>query len=58
MHQLLDREPVRVRVAGMRKNFRSLNLTIHTSEILEMKVCWVPGGGCGYEAYETGLKMA
>ena len=53
---IIDREPVGVRVAENRKNFRLLDLTIHTSEIMETKVCRVPGGGCDHEAYETGLK--
>ena len=59
-------EAVGVRLAGKRKNFHLLYLTIHTSEIImETKVCRLPGGGCGHEAcgcgheaYETGLKMA
>ena len=53
---ILEQETVGVRVAGKRKNFRLLYLTIHTSEVMETEVCRVPGGGCGHEAYETGLK--
>ena len=52
----IEQKPVWVRVAGKQKNFRLLYLTIHTSEVMETKVCRVPGGGCGHEAYETGLK--
>ena len=53
---LIEQEPVGVRVAGKRKSFRLLYLTIHTSKVMETKVCRVPGGGRGHGAYETGLK--
>ena len=53
---IIEQEPVRVRVAGKQKNFRLLYLTIHKSDVMETKVCRVPGGGCGHGAYETGLK--